>query len=296
MVNVLTKILGESNVLLDEPLKKHCTFRIGGNARFYVTPENFFDLFEVIKQLNETKTKWKIVGNGSNLLFSDDGFDGVIISTSKLNHYCNLDNGEIIVSAGVTLANLTNILAELGFSGLEFACGIPGTVGGAIFMNAGAYGKEMSNVIKSVTYFNGEKVVTSRNEDLGFSYRKSFFQENPEYVIMFCEIEINLSNREMVLSEMRRFKSERVQKQPIGPSAGSVFKSVDGIPAGKLIEDCGLKNFKVGGAVVSSRHANFIINDGTATSKDVVELIEVIKARVNESCNKALQLEIEIVK
>ena len=295
MVQKIREIVGTANVFINEPLRKHCTFRIGGTARFFVTPTSTYEMLNLVRCLRETNIKWKVVGNCSNLLFMDSGYDGVIISTLKLKDVCDLGEGNLITSAGTMLPLLSREVADMGLSGLEFASGIPATVGGAIVMNAGAYGGCMSDIIKSVTYFNGEKIVVGDCSSLGFGYRDSIFKRNSEYVIMFCELSLKQSTKENVTREIERIKNLRCKSQPTGRSAGSVFKSIEGVSAGKIIDDCGIKGSVVGDAEVSPKHANFIINKGNATSKDVLELIELIRSKVNEKYNQELELEIEIV-
>ena len=295
MVQKIREIVGTANVFINEPLRKHCTFGIGGTARFFVTPTSTYEMLNLVRCLGETNIKWKVVGNCSNLLFMDSGYDGVIISTLKLKDVCDLGEGNLVASAGTMLPSLSKEVADIGLSGLEFASGIPATVGGAIVMNAGAYGSCMSNIVKSVTYFNGEKIVVGDCSSLAFDYRDSIFKRNSEYVIMFCELSLKQSTKECVNREVERIKTLRSKSQPTGRSAGSVFKSIEGVSAGKIIDDCGIKGSVVGDAEVSPKHANFIINKGNATSKDVLELIKLIRSKVNEKCNQELELEIEIV-
>lgn len=296
MVEILRQIAGKNNVFLDEPLSRHSTFGIGGNARFFITPENYHDMFAIAKLLESEQIKFKVVGNASNILFSDSGYNGAIISTSKIQQLCELGGGEILASAGVKLSSLVAFASEKELSGLEFASGIPGTVGGAIFMNAGAFGKSMSNIVTSVTYYDGKEVRFARSDKLHFAYRSSLFKQNPEWTIMFCELRLEAGQKSEIKTEIAKLREKRKNTQPFGKSAGSVFKMIDGIPAGKLIDECGLKGLKVGDAEVSNMHANFIINNGHASSEDVVSLIEAIKTRVNEKYNKLLELEIEIVR
>ena len=296
MVDVLAKIVGEENLFLNEPMSLHTTFGIGGNAQVYATPTSNLDLLDLIAELEKLSVKWKVVGNGSNLLFMDDGYDGVIIGSAKLNEVCDLGNGKVIASSGVKLSALALDMANSGWSGLEFASGIPATIGGAIFMNAGAFGKSISDVLHTVSYFNGRRIVEAYAKELNFSYRHSIFQNNSNFVILYCELNLKASSSEFALGKIKSFQQLRQDKQPIGKSAGSVFKSIEQLPAGKLIEECGLKDLKVGGAVVSSKHANFILNEDNATAEDVIKLIDIIKYKVNEKYNKLLELEIEIVR
>ena len=279
MVESLRQIVGKNNLFIDEPLSRHSTFGIGGKTRFFITPENYHDMFTITKLLETNQIKFKVVGNASNILFSDIGYDGAIISTIKIQQLCELGGGEI-----------------LAISGLEFASGIPGTVGGALFMNAGAFGRSISDIVTSVAYYDGSEVRFARSEKLQFAYRASLFKQNPEWTIMFCELRLEAGNKNAIKAEILKLREKRKNTQPLGKSAGSVFKMIDGIPAGKLIDECGLKGLKIGDAEVSKVHANFIINNGHATSNDVMSLIELIKTYVNEKYNKMLELEIEIVR
>lgn len=296
MVESLRQIVGKNNLFIDEPLSRHSTFGIGGKTRFFITPENYHDMFTITKLLETNQIKFKVVGNASNILFSDIGYDGAIISTIKIQQLCELGGGEILASSGVKLPSLVTFASERGLSGLEFASGIPGTVGGALFMNAGAFGRSISDIVTSVTYYDGSEVRFARSEKLQFAYRASLFKQNPEWTIMFCELRLEAGNKNAIKAEILKLREKRKNTQPLGKSAGSVFKMIDGIPAGKLIDDCGLKGLKIGDAEVSKVHANFIINNGHATSNDVMSLIELIKTYVNEKYNKMLELEIEIVR
>ncbi len=295
MEDKLVKILGAENVFKDEMLSKHCTFGIGGKAVFFVTPTTICCLIETVNLLVKENVRWKIVGNCSNLLFQDNGFDGVIVCTLKIKDFYIFDGGKVLVSAGSSLSSLVLNLAKEGLSGIEFLCGIPGTVGGALFMNAGAHGRTISNIVESVTYFNGERIITMETQELQYSYRSSIFKYNPSFVILSCVLQTSSRDKHHIFKEIENHKSTRKNNQPFGKSAGSVFKAVDGVPAWEYIDGCELKGNVCGGAEISQKHANFIINNGNATAKDVLSLIELIKNKVSEKYKKTLELEIEIV-
>lgn len=282
-------------VKLNEPLRLHCTFGIGGDAKIFAEPTTFEDLMELVDCLHNNKEAYKIVGNSSNILYSDLGFDGAIISTSQIKGMQRLSDNVMLVSAGEQLGAVANLAIKNGLGGLEFAVGIPATIGGAVVMNAGAFGSSISDVVKSVTYFDGSSLKTKTREELNFGYRKSMFCGRPEFVVMFTELELAKSSPCDLLKLANDNINKRKSSQPFGRSAGSVFKKADDIPAGYMIDKCGLKGYKVGGAEISTVHANFIVNNGDATSEDVLELIAVMKEKVKEKFDKHLELEIEIV-
>ena len=286
---------GFGEVYKDFPLKKITSFKIGGCAKFYATPTTIDELFNLIELAEEKSMRYKIMGNGTNLLFSDDGFNGLVISTKKIVELERFGERGVLVSSGVSLAVLTRRAFDWGLSGLEFAVGIPGTVGGAIVMNAGASDGDISSVIKSVTVLEDGSVRVLEKEKLEFSYRSSYFLSHPTSIILFAELELaNFNTREEIESRMKQ-NLEKRSCQPKEPSAGCVFKKIDGISAGQLIEEAGLKGTVVGGAKVSEVHANFIVNIGSATSRDVTSLIKIIKEKVFKKFNKELELEVEII-
>lgn len=283
----------------NEPLSKHSTFRIGGNAKIAVFPKNTNEFISVLKSLKSCNYKYKIIGNGSNILFDDKGFDGLIIFTKHLTETEYIHRGDsafIKVDCG---KSLTELASEVGkkhsLTGLEFAFGIPGTVGGAVFMNAGAYGGQMSDIVTETEYFDtvsGEVGKLSANEHC-FDYRHSVFTDHPEYIILSTILALKEGNAEEILTVMNKNMSSRREKQPLEyPNAGSTFKRPTGHFAGKLIEDCGLKGYTVGGAQVSEKHAGFTINIGNATSADVLAVIEHSKSTVLEKFGVELESEI----
>lgn len=287
----LKAITDEKNILVNEPMSKHTTFRTGGVADFYITPES---VEEIEKILTLTKDV-VILGNGSNVLVTDKGIRGVVISLRKLNNY-NIDNNAITADSGVPIAKLSQIAAQNGLSGLEFACGIPGTLGGAVFMNAGAYGGEMKDVVFSSTYIDRETLEIKTIEEHNFKYRKSIYSEFLNGIILSAKLKLIPGNKEEILNKMKENMQSRNTKQPVNkPSAGSTFKRQEGVIAAKLIDEAGLKGYKIGGAEVSTLHAGFVINSGDATSKDVLDLIEHIKKTINEEFGVELEPEVKII-
>lgn len=283
----------------NEPLSKHSSFRIGGPAKVAVFPKNRDEFVEILRAVKGCSYKYMVVGNGSNLLFDDGGFDGIIILTKHMTatEYVHKGNKTLLrVECG---KSLTELASEAGkkhmLTGLEFAYGIPGTVGGAVYMNAGAYGGQMSDIVTETEYFDpadGEIKVLLGNEHR-FDYRHSVFAEHPEYVILSTTLEMQNGNTEEIFAAMTKNLTSRKEKQPLEyPNAGSTFKRPVGYFAGKLIEDCGLKGYTVGGAQISEKHAGFTINRGGATSADVLAVINHTKTTVLEQFGVELECEI----
>ena len=285
----LKSITKVENIFVDEPMKKHTTFRTGGNADYLVMPENREEI-EKLLMLDCPKT---IIGNGSNLLVKDGGIRGLVIKLIKNNKYRIKDN-IIEADSGCFIAKLSQeaLLNEL--TGLEFACGIPGTLGGAVMMNAGAYGSEMSNIVYETDYIKTDgEIITITNHEFG--YRKSIF-EDMDGIILSSKLRLEKGNQSEIKAKMDEYMLSRNAKQPVTyPSAGSTFKRPEGYFAGKLIEDAGLKGYKVGGAEVSSLHAGFIINSNNATSKDILDLISHIQKVVNEKFGVMLETEVRVI-
>ncbi len=282
-----------STVLQNEPMNRHTTFKIGGAADFFAIPSTNEEVINTIKLCNSSQIPYTIVGNGSNLLVSDGGIGGVVIKPA-LNEI-NVSGTKITAGAGALLSRMANTACENGLSGMEFAAGIPGSVGGAIYMNAGAYGGEMKDVIISVTYAdeNGN-IKTVSSDKLGFGYRKSIFT-GTNCIILSCEAELCPDSREKIKAKMSELSAKRAEKQPLSmPSAGSTFKRPEGHFAGTLIEQAGLKGFSIGGAQVSEKHAGFVVNTGGATCENVVKLIEHIQKTVRDKFSVELEPEIKI--
>jgi len=276
------------------PMKLHTTFKIGGNASLFIEVETITQLSDIVRLCNNENIKYMILGKGSNLLISDKGLDIVVIKLcGEFKTTERLDNNTIYCGAGMSLAGLCREAENNSLSGLEFAWGIPGSVGGAVFMNAGAYGGEMKDVVYSVTHIdkNG-KIGTIKGDDLKFGYRHSIYKENG-YSIIGATFKLNLDNKNNIRNKMDDFMQRRKDKQPLEyPSAGSVFKRPEGNFAGTLIEKCGLKGKTIGGAQVSEKHAGFIINIGEATAEDVLNLVKHIQTTVKDKTGYTLEREL----
>lgn len=282
-------------VRINEPMKRHTSFRAGGNAEWFCIPETVEELKAVVCACNKAGMPWYMTGNGSNLLVSDDGFPGVMISTGKFDKL-EVKGGTVTAGAGVLLARAAGAALKAGLTGLEFAAGIPGSVGGAVVMNAGAYGSEMKDVLKNVTVLTDDgEVQTLTAEELELGYRTSSIQKNG-WLVLEAEFELQQGNPEEIRARMDDLAFRRRDKQPLEfPSAGSTFKRPEGHFAGKLIEDAGLKGFSVGGAEVSVKHAGFVINKGGATASDIYSLCKKVERTVMETFGVALELEVRLL-
>ncbi len=303
---IITGIVPASNILLDEPLSKHTTFRIGGKADYFVSPQNGEQTAKLVKKLSEENIPFYILGNGSNVLVKDEGFSGVIIyigeemSTITVNSKDDFGNSMhqniIKAGAGAMLTKVSRVACENGFSGMEFACGIPGSIGGAVMMNAGAYGVEIKDIIVDATVCDNQgNIFVLSNKELDLSYRHSTIEENG-YVVLEATFSLENGDREKINSAMMELLEERKEKQPLEyPSAGSTFKRPDGYYAGKLIMDTGLRGFSVGGAQVSEKHCGFVVNKGGATFRDVQELITQVSDKVYDKYGVKLEPEVKIL-
>ncbi|MBQ8681791.1 MAG: UDP-N-acetylmuramate dehydrogenase [Bacilli bacterium] len=274
-------------------LKRYNTYRIETICKYLVFPKTKEELRDLLKYLNNSKERYIVLGNGSNVIFKNVYYDGVIIILTKLNKII-IDDDIIEVDAGYSLQKLALETCSLGLEGLEFACGIPGHIGASIAMNAGAYNSSLSEVVESVEVINSNyEFVTMTKEELEFDYRNSLFKREKEYIIVSAIIKLNRGNKAEILEKISKRRVKRIETQPLDmPSAGSVFRNPPGMPAaGALIEQCGLKGYNIGGAEVSNKHANFIVNAGGATGKDIVKLINKVKKEVKEEFNVDLILE-----
>lgn len=278
----------------NEPMKKHTTFRIGGPARFFAEPGGKEELIALLKAAKKYGIKPFVFGRGSNLLVSDDGIDTLVISLSERFSSIEVKGNEIYADAGASLSSIAQKAMRSGLSGFAFASGIPGSLGGAVYMNAGAYGGEMKDVV-AVSYYLDEEFNVKECIDHEFSYRKSFYT-GKDYIIIGAKLVLKEGICEEIKEEMNLLAKKRREKQPVTyPSAGSVFKRPEGHFAGALIEDANLKGCRIGGAEVSTLHAGFIINVGDATCSDVTELISHVRKTVFEKSNVMLEPEIKIV-
>ncbi len=283
-------------VIQNALLSKYTTYKVGGVASIIVFPKNEEKLIILLKELKDKGIIYKVLGYGSNVIFSDKAFDGVIIRLDEFDKI-EIDDKKVTVGAGVSLVKLSYKVMKEGLSGLEFASGIPGTIGGAVFMNAGAYKSDMGYVVSEVRVLTPElKIKTLYNEDLKYKYRSSFLQDNPGYICLEAKLVLSHGNSKEIKELMEKRREKRIMFQPLEyPSAGSVFRNPENDFAGRLIEDCGLKGYSIGGAKVSEKHANFIINSNNATASDVKTLIEYVHNVVKEQTGVDLKVEQEFV-
>ena len=277
-------------------IKDYTTYKVGGPAKFMVFPQDTKKLIMLIRYLKSEHVKFMILGFGSNVLFPDTGYDGVLIKLDAFDQIEFLGN-KIKVGSGASLMKIASLAVRRGLSGLEFATGIPGSLGGAIYMNAGAYKSDMGYIVKEVKVLTPDlKVITMVNGEMNFHYRHSFLQEHKDYICLGAVLKLRPGNREEMEELVRERKRRRLESQPLEyPSAGSVFRNPEGEYAGKLIEDLGFKGLIKGGAQVSLKHANFVINMGSATASDIKELIEFIRESVYEKFHIRLHVEQEFI-
>ena len=297
-MNIIKEIkeLHVGKVLENYTLKEHTTYKVGGKAICAVVPEDEKKLIMLLSYLKDKNIKYMVLGNGSNVIFNDSGYNGVIIKLDNFNHL-NIINNKIVVGAGYPLNKLALRVSRLGFTGMEFAAGIPGTVGGAVYMNAGAYKSDMGYILTSIKVLTPNyEIKTMKNKELDFHYRTSFLQKNKDYICLEATITLIKGNSEEIMEIINERKKRRVETQPLEyPSAGSVFRNPEGDFAGRLIEEIGYKGKSIGGAQVSEKHANFIINTGNATGEEIKELINDIKNKIKEKYNIELKVEQEFV-
>lgn len=288
--------LNIGDIIENADLREYTTYKAGGKAIAIVIPYDLNGLITLIKFLREKKVKYKILGNGSNLIFSDKGYNGILIKLDNFNKLEFNDN-YVTVGAGYSLTKLSLRTARRGYTGLEFASGIPGTVGGAIFMNAGAYKMDMGYITTTVKVLDPNlevKILT--NQDLEFHYRSSFLQKVKNYICIEATLLLRKGDTETIMEVINDRKKRRIESQPLEyPSAGSVFRNPEGDYAGRLIEEIGYKGYSIGDAMVSLKHANFIINKGNASGDDIKKLIKEIKTKVKEKYNIDLKVEQEFV-
>lgn len=294
--NQLIQIVDKEQVLIDEPMKKHTTFRVGGTADYFVMPKSIEEVQKIVVCCKKENMPYYVLGNGSNLLVSDAGYRGTIIQIYKSMSEITMDGTLIRAQAGALLSKIGNVALDAGLTGFEFAAGIPGTVGGAVVMNAGAYGGEMKDILKSATVLTTDgAVLTLYKEELELGYRTSIIAKK-DYVVLEAEYELQLGDKESIKAKMDELKVQRVTKQPLEfPSAGSTFKRPEGYFAGKLIQDAGLRGFTVGGAQVSEKHCGFVINAGDATAADIVELMRQVSDKVMQEFGVQLEPEVKML-
>lgn len=277
-------------------LKKYNTYKIDVNCDYLVYPKSIPELQELLKYLKDNNIHYLILGNGSNVILARPNFD-VVIKLDRINNIEIKDN-IVIAGAGVSLIKLSNICMENNLNGLSFAGGIPGLLGASTAMNAGAYKEDMSSIVKEVKVLTPNlEIKTMKNSELEYAYRDSFLKRNKDFICVEVTLSLEYENKEIIKHRMLDRRDRRISSQPVNmPSAGSVFRNPEGLSAGKLIEDIGLKGYTIGGAQVSEKHANFIINTSNATYEDIISLIDYIKEKVKEKYNIDLILEQEIVR
>ena len=293
--DLFEKIYLENEIMIDEDMKNHIYFKVGGPADILLTPTSIDQLSETVKVCNENNIPYYVIGNGSNLLVKDGGIRGVVIALTKLDKIQSKGN-LIKAEAGVLLKDVSERAVENSLTGFEFACGIPGSVGGAVFMNAGAYDGEIKNVIleAEVLDSDGNIIILNRDElDLGYRTSK-VMKEN--FIVLSAIFQLELGDKEKIQDRVNELTRKREEKQPLEyPSAGSTFKRPEGYFAGKLIQDAGLKGYSIGGAAVSEKHSGFVINKGGATAKDILNLIEHIQNEVKKQFGVDLHPEVRIL-
>jgi UDP-N-acetylmuramate dehydrogenase len=296
LLDKIKGVVGEEYVKENEPMDKHCTFRCGGNAEIYVIPASIEELVQVINLCREEEYPYMVIGNGSNLLVRDEGYKGVIIEVNSRISKIDVIGEEIVVDAGAKLSAVAVTAMESDLAGFEFAHGIPGNIGGAVMMNAGAYGGEMKDVIQTVTVLDKEgNVRTLDVSELEMGYRTSIIAKEGMTVLQ-AKIKLMMGSMEEIGTNMQMFMQRRRAKQPLEyPSAGSTFKRPEGYFAGKLIEDAGLRGYRVGGAMVSEKHCGFVINYDNATASDVIQLMKEVQAKVKEKFGVELEPEVRII-
>ena len=291
---LLENNIKEENILLNEPMSKHTSFKTGGNADIFVKAYSLEEIKNILKISKENNVPLFIFGNGTNILVKDQGFRGIILQI-KLDNI-DIDGTKVIVQSGVKNAILAQKLVDNRLTGFEFASGIPGTIGGAIKMNAGAYGGEIKDIVEEVTYLDYDgNIHTVSNKECEFEYRHSrFFSEKA--VIIQAKLNFEKGNKEDIENKINELAQKRKEKQPLEyPNAGSTFKRGEGFITAQLIDECGLKGYNIGGAEVSQKHAGFIINKNKATTKEILDLIEYVQKIVKEKTGKEIKLEIEIL-
>lgn len=296
MLVQIEEMIGKGRVKVDEPMNLHTTFRIGGKADFYFQPKSAQEIAKIIDFCNSQKIPCYVIGNGSNLLVGDKGYRGLILEIGRDISEVNIEGTKITVQAGALLSKVANMALEASLTGFEFASGIPGTFGGAVVMNAGAYGGEMKQILESVTVLTKEGTIKKMSqEDLKLGYRTSCILER-ECIVLEGVLNLEQGDKEEIKNKMTALKIQRIEKQPLEyPSAGSTFKRPEGNFAGKLIMDAGLRGYQIGGAQVAEKHCGFLINKKDATAKDMVDLINYVKEEVYIQFGVELETEIKML-
>ena len=290
--------ISKEKIKYNEPMAKHTSFKIGGPAQCFITAESVEEIKQICKVASKNDINLTIIGNGSNLLVTDNGINGIVVKVNikKFELEFSNDDVSLIVGAGNKLGEIAQKLLRNEITGFEFAAGIPGTIGGAVRMNAGAYGKEMKDIVETVKCMDYDgNIYEKSNKDLEFEYRKSMFAKN-KFIILEAKLKLQKGNAQYIKDKMLEFEQSRKQKQPLEfPSAGSTFKRGTDFITAKLIDDAGLKGYRVGGAMVSTKHAGFVVNENNATAQDVLNLVKHIKQEVYKKFNKKIELEIQVI-
>lgn len=289
--------LDVGEMIEDEPMYKHTTYKVGGPARIYLKVKDVDSLIKTIKYCGKHRVKYLVIGRGSNLLFSDREYEGLIISLNECFNEIKVNGSTMIVQAGVPMISLSYQAAKIGLSGFEFMGGIPGSIGGGIYMNAGAYKYDLASVVKTVTLLNEKhEVVTFNNEQMDFSYRHSICQDNRKLIVLEVTFELTAKSPDEIKAVLDKRKERRMSSQPWNmPSAGSVFRNPQDKPAWQYIDECGLRGYEIGGAQVSPKHSNFIVNNGYASAKDIYDLIMLVQEKVNEKFGVKLRREVGLI-
>ena len=292
----LSRIAGAENITTDEPMDRHTSFKIGGPADYFAAPRTQEQITGLLSFCEREGLPYFLMGNGSNLLVGDEGFRGLIIQLWRNFSQITMNGNVITAQAGAMLSAVAKRAALEGLTGMEFASGIPGTIGGAAVMNAGAYGGEMRQIVRSVTMITADHSLTEKNnEEMEFGYRTSYAQKN-NCIILGARIELESGDMDQIMEKIEDLRMQRVLKQPLDlPSAGSTFKRPAGYFAGKLIMDAGLRGFTVGGAQVSEKHCGFVVNRGGATAADVCALMREVRRRVKEMSGVELEPEVRMI-
>jgi UDP-N-acetylmuramate dehydrogenase len=294
LIRHLYEVIDRTNVLIDEPMKNHTSFKVGGPADILVTPEDTLEVQAIIKICKENKVKYYLIGNGSNLIVRDGGIRGVVIKLTKLDKI-EVEGNKIIAQSGASLQSVAQLALDNALKGMEFASGIPGSIGGAAAMNAGAYDGEMSMILESMLAINNDgEFLNLTNGEMELSYRSSAILKH-EYAVVKVTLSLHEGDKEVIKARMDTLAKKRSDIQPLEyPSAGSTFKRPEGYFSGKLIQDCNLKGFSIGGAQVSEKHSGFIINKKDASAKDILDLIALVQDKVKEKFGVELSTEVRI--
>jgi len=293
MYDYIRTIVPEERLLFHEPMSRHTTFRVGGEAECMAVVETKEELSQLVSYLGRIEQDYFVLGNGSNLLVGDKGYRGIILKLGPRLSAVGVEKNHIAAGAGVLLSRVAAVARDAGLSGLEFAAGIPGSMGGAIVMNAGAYGGEMKQVVQMVRVMDKEgEILTLDNDTMEFGYRTSIIRDRP-FIVLGVVLKLTPGNKEEISAKMEELMKQRKSKQPLEyPSAGSTFKRPEGYYAGKLIMDAGLRGYRIGGAQVSEKHCGFVINAGGASAADIREVIEEVQERVKDRFHVRLEPEV----